>query len=194
MGIDWWHYYVLASDHASSLLLLLQLLRFIHKTPLCASISIFCVNCECPIAFLLGSSISLYFISIPELSCRWQWPTMSTKLMPNPAYATVRGTWPVHIGLITRLNANILPGHWSVLISIVWIHFVRSWKLPTVLTKLIPNPAYATLGGTWPQHIWLITPIKCQYPTGSLDFADFTCVNSICVELAIWQWPTMSTK
>ena len=55
-----------------------------------------------PFAFLLASSISLYFISIPELSCRWQWPTMSTKLMPNPAYATLGGTGPLHIGLITQ--------------------------------------------------------------------------------------------
>jgi hypothetical protein len=81
-------------------------------------------------------------------------------------------------------NANILPGPLILRVSLVRIYFVRSWQWPTMSTKLMPNPAYATLGSTWPLHIGQITlkmPISYPESYWVLEFCGFhLCEFSLC--------------
>ena len=75
-GWDWLMTLVLAFDHASSLLVLLILLRAVHKTLLCVSISIFFVNCECSICFLA------WFVYFPLLHLN-PWAELSLAMANN---------------------------------------------------------------------------------------------------------------
>ena len=95
-------------------------------------------------------------------------------------------------------NANILSrillGPWILRISIVWIYFVWSWQWPTMSTKLMPNPAFATLGARDQCTLgWLLK--KWQYPIKNHTWSLNLRILPECIYLVrSWQWPKMSTE